>query len=423
MNFFKKVSPLHSLITSCIIVLAYGFVYLLHNVEIIRDHFEDNAFDNILLGMSYISQDVDNAPNALVMMIDHEYLKQRGLIDENNESTYGYIFPRNELANLLQSIDAQSKKLNIKAVFLDYDLSYPQSETDEKISKNDQELLDFLSVPKPYKILLPVTGKHQFYLDLLKQYPWIVPVSVDFSNSKDGISRRYIAYEHGYPSASVYMYAMAQDESFELNTSRLRVGEKTFVQEDIIENRIILKHTDFYNGFYESAWNNLTIVSASMFDNLEFDTNAINKGTFLLMGSAYTHSNDIFNTVNSSMYGIQVHANAFMSHFYLDGALKVFPILYALLTVFVLSFIVNYGFDYLNSVSPTSSKKILFSFASVLVMSAVMYSISYYLLYVYKVWFNWNIPLVLFAISEMVDMLLKISTRYRYFKEKRKFIT
>lgn len=427
MHIFKKVSPLHSLLISFIIAISYGLVYKFHNIEIVREYFEDSAFDNVLkpsilpiVGMTYLPQEVDNVPNILVLAIDYDYLKKEGLIDDHNESTYGYIFPRSQLVKLLKSIDNVHDKLNIKAIFLDYDLSYPQYSSHGEFSEEDKKFLSQLSEPKTYKILLPVTGEHKFYIDKLGNFPWIIPVSVDLSLSSDGISRRYIASKHEYPSASLYLYALTYQYPIVQKKSEIKIGEKKFQNEDVIGNRIIFKHTTFSNGYYESEWKNLMLASAGMLKNIEFSDNDTKNGTYVLIGAAYTHSNDIVKTIDDDFYGVEVHANSLMSHFHFDGPLKTVPIGYALLAVFCLSFLINYVFDYFNNVSPTPSKEFLFSFAAVITMTIIMYGLSYYLLYFQKMWFNWNIPLTLFAISELVDMILKISTRYRYFKEKRK---
>ena len=71
------------------------------------------------IGLANHEQKIENVPNTLLLSIDHNYLKQNHLLDEHNESAYGYLFPRAELSKLIESLDAKSEKLNLKAVFLD----------------------------------------------------------------------------------------------------------------------------------------------------------------------------------------------------------------------------------------------------------------------------------------------------------------
>lgn len=428
---FSKILPIRSLLVSFIIMISYGLVYQFHNNEIIREYFEDKAFDNILnasivswlslsgIGLANHEQKIENVPNTLLLSIDHNYLKQNHLLDEHNESAYGYLFPRAELSKLIESLDAKSEKLNLKAVFLDYDLSYTMMPNGKEWSEDDLELLKTLQKKRNYKILIPVASSHHVFYDHLQDASWIIPVSVSFANSADGISRRFVSEQDGFPSASLALFSIARGYEVIFDNKEIIINKQKYKTQDVIQNRIIVKNTQKYDGFYESKWSDLHIASASMLDNLEFDEKEIDDGTLVLLGSGYEYSNDILKTSSSDLFGIETHANALMTHFYLGGFLKAFPILYAMILVFIVSFIINYGYDYLNGFSPTAGKEFIFSFAAVITMSIIMYAISYIILFTQKMWFNWNIPLILFAISEIIDMILKLTTRYRYYKKGR----
>ena len=428
---FRKIVPIRSLFVSFIIMISYGLVYQFHNNEIIREYFEDRAFDNILnasivswLGLSGIglanhAQKIENVPNTLIVSIDQNHLKQNHLIDDHNESAYGYLFPRAELSKLIESLDVKSEKLNLKAVFLDYDLSYTMMPNGQEWSEDDIQLLKTLQKKRNYKILIPIGSSHHVFYDHLQDASWIIPVSVSFANSADGISRRFVSEQDGFPSASLVLFSIAKGYEIAFDNKEIIINKQNYKTQDVIQNRIIVKNTYKHDGFYESKWLDLHIASASMLDNLEFDKKEIADGTFVLLGSGYQYSNDILKTSNSDLFGIEIHANALMTHFYLGGFLKAFPVLYAMILVFIVSFIINYGYDYLNGFSPTAGKEFIFSFAAVITMSIIMYVISYTILFTQKMWFNWNIPLMLFAISEMVDMILKLTTRYKYYKKGR----
>lgn len=415
-------------------MISYGLVYQFHNNEIIREYFEDRAFDNILnasivswlglsgIGLSNYEQNIENIPNTLILSIDQNYLKQNHLLDDQNESAYGYLFPRAKLSKLIEALDVKSEKLNLKAVFLDYDLSYTMMPNGQEWSEDDIQLLKTLQKKRNYKILIPVASSHHVFYDHLQDASWIVPVSVSFANSADGISRRFVSEQNGFPSASLALFSIAKGYEIRNDNKEIIINKQKYKMQDVIQNRIIVKNTYKYDGFYSSKWLDLHIASASMLDNLEFDKKEIADGTFVLLGSGYEYSNDILKTSNSDLFGIEIHGNALMTHFYLGGFLKAFPVLYAMMLVFIVSFIINYGYDSLNGFSPTASKEFIFSFAAVITMSIAMYVISYTILFTQRMWFNWNIPLMLFAISEMLDMILKLTTRYRYDKKGRKNI-
>ncbi|MFZ2890870.1 CHASE2 domain-containing protein [Sulfuricurvum sp.] len=426
-NIFKKVSPKRSLVISIAISICYFMVYYFHNTEFIRSYFEDKAFDTLLnppivsfLGYSSLQQSIDNAPNTIVLELDNKFLLQKNLIDENNESSYGYLFPRGELADLINKLDTKSHELNLKAVFLDYDLTYTLMPGGKEFSDDDKKLLQILSKNRNYKILIPITARQNIYYENLKNNPSIIPVSVSFSESSDGISRRLISNENNIPAASLSMYAIASNQKIKIKGDTLFVGAANFKKQDIIGNRIISKTILKNSGYYQSKWFNMDIVSASMLDNLDYGNAEIKYGTYLFTGAAYNYSNDILNTNVDNIFGIEAHANAFMTQCYLNGPLKPLPVTYAILLVFCLSFIFNYIFDFPNSFSPTAKKELIFSFTAVLIiMTGVMYGISYWLLYAQKLWFNWSVPLALFALFEGIDMIIKLITQYRYNKKQR----
>lgn len=421
-NMFKIVSPKKSFILSIVIAIFYSVVYYYHNIELIRNYFEDKAFDIVLnppivpfFGYSSFQQSIKNAPNSIIIELDNEYLQQKKLIDDNNESSYGYLFPRGELASIIEKLDLKSQELNLKAVFLDYDLTYSELPGGKIFSDDDKKLLQVLSKNRNYKILIPITAKQNIYHANLKNNTSIVPVSVSFAESSDGIIRRFVSNEYNYPTASLYMFALFNNKKIEIKNNELFIGDTVYQKQEIIENRIISKTILRNNGYYLSKWNNLDVLSASMLDNLHYE-DTDRKSSYIFLGAAYKHSNDILNTNVDNIFGIEAHANAFMTQQYLNGPLKYLPLAYSILVVFTLSFIFNYLFDFINNFSPTVKKELLFSFTAVVLMSIVMFGISYWLLLTQQLWFNWSIPLALFTLFEVIDMLVKLISHYRFNK-------
>jgi CHASE2 domain-containing sensor protein len=411
---------------------VYLLVYYFHNLEYIRDQFEDFGFDTIMyppfvssfLGMSHQTQSV-NAPNTLIIEIDKKYLEQKHMISANNEPQYGYVFPRRNLAEIIEKIDTLSPKIKPKAVLIDYDLSMTMLPGGHQFSEDDQKLLDILSKKHDYKILIPITGSQNIFYDRLKDKSWILPASVSFSSSSDSISRRFIAFENGIPNASLIMYSIANHCQYPFITNgKLSICNELFDKQEIITNRVISKTIDKNDGFGQSKWSHLSTISASMIDNLEFDSNELKKGTFIFIGSGYDYANDTFNTGNgNTLSGVEMHANTFVSHFFLPNGLKQFNLLWACITIFFATLFFNIFFlenhEKDNHLFFPSAKTLFF-------ISALLFSISYALLLYWKTWFNWSIPWVAFGVivSFKIDFKKSLPATFfwdfyeKYFKQK-----
>ena len=122
--YFLLNASLKGLAAAILTLVVYQFFY----IEFIRSSIEDSAFDmTSWFALSKTTTDTNNS-NLFLMMVDDNYLASKNLLDENNEIKYGYIFPRDYLAELIQKVDALVADIDQenypKALFLDYDLSY-----------------------------------------------------------------------------------------------------------------------------------------------------------------------------------------------------------------------------------------------------------------------------------------------------------
>ena len=91
--------------------LIFLVIYLFANKQIIKLFAEDFSFD--MLNKIVLEDDSvkHHAPSVMVFGIDDFYLKNRGLVDENNISNYGYLFPRDKIADFVSKIDSYTHQI------------------------------------------------------------------------------------------------------------------------------------------------------------------------------------------------------------------------------------------------------------------------------------------------------------------------
>lgn len=421
-NVFKR-ALFKALSASIATLVVYQFFY----VEFIRSSVEDAAFD--VLNSRVLSKKMDtvDAPNIFVLNVDDKYLRSKKLLDENNETTYGYIFPRENIAEIIQKVDALVDDLDEenypKALFIDYDFSYYSDPLNVSPSVGDMAFLDLLKKDRPYIIYLPLVANHHIVYrskDIALQRHLkegkIKLVSVGLTTASDGVSRRYYPFE-------VYKDNFAEDRGFvnvaiklwneEVNATSVK---EKFNQDGMsfIENRIIFKDKKIdENGEYitwQSNWKNLSGMSANAPLDMIYEDDL--RDAVIMIGATHSLSTDNFtNSIAAKMTGVEMHANALMTLNYLDGKLKRLGFIYTLLIVFGVVYVVDVfsallflflNRSYLRSVKvyrtllSSNFKESLEAFqekgvflTSILVL---LFGISYYLLMEYQLWFNWMIP-------------------------------
>lgn len=399
------------------------FLYQFFYIEFIRSSVEDSAFDTIN-GLALTKQQTDtNNSNTFVLMVDNKYLTSQNLLDENNETNYGYILPREYLAQIILEVDALVADIDEEnypsALFLDYDLAYLSDPHNKVPSVGDTLLLKTLQKKHSYTIYLPMTSNYNYIYDKIKNKN-VKFVSVGLTSASDGVSRRYYPYEEykdqNFTNIAIELYK--EQKNSELNVTH------TFSQTKIslIENRIIFKdkhieeETPEYN-YWQSNWNKLSCMSASYPLDMIYEDDF--KGAVFMVGATHSASDDSFevNGYSKEISGVEMHANALMTLHFLDGKLKRLPLVWSLFIVFFVvsfvDFLLSIIFQsllykkiklFISSVKTKWVKQLLlrivpnsrddfFSAWLVLLSIVVLFTISYNLLLSPShYWFNWLIP-------------------------------
>lgn len=410
-----------AIITTLLTLIVYQFYY----IEIIRANIEDFAFDLMNEFVTYFIEDKTDSPNVILMKIDNPYLKSKNLMDENNETTYGYVFPRDQLAELINAIDnfVENNQDNSPSIlFIDLDLSYPSDEKINVLSNNDRRLIEVLKEERKYKILIPKQTHKNFIesssdpkIQQMIKDKKIIFVSTGLTKAADNISRRYYPYEkyknnykfeQYYPNVAVMIWAL--NTKYELkNLTEYFHREK----QSLIENRIIFKKLQTYehNRNYaveQSYWDKLSMYSAN-YPLTHMPTDKL-KDSIILLGSTHSASDDRFatNAFIPEISGIEMHANALMTLFYFDGKLNRLTLGWTALLVFTIVFIVSLfmqimGLKYIF-VQTNMNHLIVWVSIFLMIMSSL------YFLLVFKIWFNWLILSLMTPFSVYLIVLNKI---------------
>lgn len=430
-----------SLYKSIIATIFFIIVYQFSHIEIIRSNIEDISFD--LLNKYAIENKVQDtsSPNVLLFKFDDFYLKEKKLVDKRDNTNYGYLFPRDNVAAFISNLDTFLKEIEAKdrpqALFIDYDFSYTSLPYNKGLSQEDTLLLNTLKEDRDYKIYLPKTNDFNFIeqsmdikiQELIKSKK-INFVSVSLVESSDDIARRYLPSREFYNKEEKQNYTQAMIRLWnhsKNNDNNIEIHNQ-FTNKSDIENRIIFRNyeekidEDDYET-YLSNWQKLFVYSANYpFDEI-IEENFYN--SIVLLGGAHSSNDDRFSVSSlkdaDSLSGIEVHANTLMTLFYLDGKLEKYNFYKSVFIVFALFIIVNFILEILFDIFGFKDRRGLEFIVLLVVISAVMYYISYYILTEYKQWFNWFIPVILFEAIEIIEMIKKYSVEsYKKIKEKKK---
>lgn len=397
----------------------YAIVYIFYNIEIIREKAEDIAFD--IINKLYIQYQINEtqAPNVLLFSFDDIYMRTHHLYDEKNRSAYGYLFPRDHLANFIARLDSFVQNIEPhnrpKALFIDFDMRFTSLPYGKKLSIEDRKLIETLKKPRPYTIVLPKTSSYNFIqhshdpkIQSLIRQRRIVFVSVPFLQDSEGVVRRYKSYEIFRENNSSIKYDNAALQLWKMVRDR---NDNPFKKDDIVANRIFIK--SYYPPIIEdeclmqkSRWRNLTKYSAncSFYDIVEEDfANAI-----LLLGSTHTHNDDTFQVLDifgsDSRSGIELHADTLMTMLHLNGPLRRLPLWQSLLIVFSLFFSISLVVSSLLISLHIYSEEIELIVVLIFVTLALI-ATSLFLLEKFHLWFNWFIPLILYELIEIYDII------------------
>jgi len=411
-----------SLLKTFLVTMLFVFVYQIYNIEIIRSSIEDRAFDLVnKLYLNDTEKKVD-APQTNVFKIDRYTLFEQGLLNDNNFTNYGYIYPRDKVADLLAKLNHLPLEEQPKIVFLDLDFSFTSVPYGKRLSKEDLYLIKVLKQKRNYILFLPKTSDFNFVehfndLQIQKQIAdgQIGFVSVAFTVNKDGLSRRYLPYQifenKRYWNAAITIWKTDQHYSEDML--------QKFKLQDIIENRIIYKEK--YNigidrkkdGFEASRassyWENVSLYSA----NYPLEQVELGK-SIVLIGVDHAESEDFFSvdSLYSKVSGIEMHANSLMMIYKNNGPLQKVPMWYGIVIIFFVFLIIDLTLEIVLERYGIVSQEIVF-ISSLLLSSLLFFGISIFLLKVFNLWFNWLIPFILFELYEVFEISLYYFKKYK----------
>ena len=415
-----------AILRTIVVALLYIVAYKFYNIEIVREEVEDIAFD-IVDKFHIESTPTDTkGPKVLLFAVDDLYMKAHGLYDEENESDYGYLFPRDKLADFIEELDEFTEEAEPtnrpRALFVDYDMSFTTLPYGKELSKEDRKLLTVLRRDRSYTIVLPKTSRYNFVQysddrrirDAIKKKK-IVFASVPLLEDEEGVVRRYRSIERfkdlnesgekEYPSVDLLLWQLIREK--EIDPDKLT---KRFLEDDIVGNRILIKSYDdpiVQEGcsFQKSHWLKLERYSAncSLFDIVEEDF----AGAVVMLGAVHRHNEDRFKALDvagsEELSGIDLHANTLMTLLYLNGPLGRLGLWQSLLIVSVVFFVLAYGTSVLFSSLGIENEETEFVVLLAL-NSIILIAVSIYFLDKEKLWFNWFVPLILYEIVEIYDI-------------------
>lgn len=434
----------------------------------VREKVEDTGLDPVMKVLSTFDQQggSTNQTKAVVFAFDNDYMRKHGLYDKDDINTFGYTFPRGHIARFFSNLDNELKVLTHdngelicpKAVFVDFDTTFPSAGVGQPLSTGDQALIDHLTTPKCYKVLIARTSRYNFIAKEAIKDPVlqaqldnnnIIFVSPNFHIGGDQVVRRYqptnTIDKITYPSASLALWQI--DKTGDVNTTQakqfinhvqLRDKESkkqaTSERNNVNANWILVKHyrpnsKQLTSPACEttSHWTNLKKVSLNCAFSSKLNHISDLHKTLLLLGSTEQESNDgglgkqdyhkVLNFISDyDISGIDLHANILMTLLHLDQnntsnkdlpqllqldlvkslLLVFFGILFINLAISILFAVLNIQSDFITYWSATLISAVIF-----FVISATL------LLSTQPVWFNWVIVMVLFNSIEWILLARK----------------
>lgn len=404
-----------SFIKALFAALLFLIIHSFSNYELIREYAEDFSFDITNKYFMTFNNKIFISPKVKVFVVDEKYLKSENLLNEYNEVTYGYTFPRDKIGEFIEKVDNYVNSINEntpKVLFIDYDMTYTTTNYNTKLSIEDEKLISVLKKQRKYKIIFPKTNNQNFIENLadpeiqkLISNKDIIFSSVGLLVSNDDINRRYSPYKEfedkKYLNITLTIFNMFKDKTLQI---------EDLSKDDIVENRIIFRDynkLDVSNDFsyYKSDWANLNKYSANFPLNMIIDEDF--KNSIIFFGGVFSQD-DVFKNESligiSDLNGIDVQANALMTKFYLNGKLKKVNIFLGLLLVLPIFFFIDLVIEIIFEIFSWQSNKIS-EFVMLLILSGViLLLLSNYILVHYNLWFNWIVPFIIFQLIELAEL-------------------
>lgn len=420
--------------------------------------FEDTAFDVIDKFIISDKEEETGKDLVTVLAFDNNYMKDKQLYDANEIANYGYTFPRKSIVDLITQLDQRLKKLSAntetqicpKAIFIDFDLSYPTGANGE-LSNGDSKLLKALSIKRCYKTLLPIITTHHYIKESKDKenpihnaiqkrikYDDILFVSPYFHFGSDDVTRRYEPIKtiggENYISAPIALWQLIkygkvylkQAETFPDHAKQVSKenpitrpkGESLNVNANMIWIKNYNKDKS-NDCLQQSYWQQLHKYSLST----ECDKNLnnitherINNRVLLIGGTDKENPNykpssgdyhNVLKIINTeSMSGVDLHANTLMTLLHLAKNNQANPVMQqvniwlAISIIFISFFLIDLLIAMLLQRYAVSSEQthIILSFT---INTVVLLGISILFIKAEQLqWFNWIGVLLLFELIE-----------------------
>jgi len=401
--------------------LLFLLFYLFYNIELIREKTEDFGFDIVNKFHVFNKEQNVDSPKVMIFVYDDLYMKQKKFLDSKNRTTYGYGFPRDNIAEFINNLDELCEELDDnsspKALFVDYDFSFSTTPYGKVASAEDIKFIDTLKKPHQYTILLPqLSDDYNF----IKNYPdrklqqaikndKIKFVSVSLLSS-NGVIRRY----KGFDSFKGGNVTSVDIELWKIATNQTRAN---FDKDDIIANRVLFKN--YRDPTVEedcvqthSLYSTLTkySVNCSLFELPYEEYN----NSIIMLGSTFVGNGDNFNVLDvlgaKTLNGIDIHANTLMTMLTLNSPLQRLSWFPSMIIVFLSFFLIDFSSLLLLQRFNIENYKVELILVLVL-SSTVLFYISVLLLDKWYLWFNWSVPVILLQLVEIIVLVQKKSPK------------
>jgi len=412
------------------VFIIVGIYFLITNFlsksEFIRSNYSDYSFDLVNLILLKTPDLYPDTPKVFVVHFDYRFLKSRNLLNKNNEPTYGYIFPREYIADFIKRLDNRIKRVGFgpKALFIDYDFSYSSMPLNNGLSRGDKKLINILAKDRNYTIYLPRISSYNFIADSKNEKiqkhikeKKIVFVSPKLYVNNDGDIRRYKPFDvidgKTYKNIIITLYEKDNNTTLKnkLNSSIYQSNILFKAYKENKEGRMIQK----------SYWSNLFKISVMDFFDLPRKNKDLNN-SIIFLGSSYQHNNDKYTLfsfpLTLELNGVDVLANAYETISFFGGFLKVFgfkSVLVVFLLVVTVNCIENLGFfrrlnDFKKVECENTVCKIGMKVSNTILSKAFIIGMFFFLVSImcllnFKIWIDF---LVLLISYKFVDFLIKL---------------
>lgn len=410
---FKQIFK-QSLFKMALMILLLVLTNYFSDRDFIRS-FEDGSFDtmSIIIGAQEKGLQTDN--KVLILKIDDHFLKEKGLLNEHNNTKYGYLFPRDILSGILTNLfeHTQNYELDLKSVFIDYDLTYPSCYGNGS-TMLDQALIETLKTNKKVKVYIPGT-KFENYIFNEANSSLLQKVSVTILEDPDHYERSYLPVDEGLISLPIALSNECDEEPVQIGEEKWKYCGKVYENFQSVQNRFMFRgiKTEYEDPCtpQESFWKNIYLVSAGCdLENIDDD---LFNGADIFVGSFTSKTQDLHylaGTIDSSVmenenrtHGTYILANTYMTLLDSDGGIKKLSLIYTIIVLSLLTFLVEYFGSYLAQKSTLFSK---YEFVMTLIILSLSFVvISFILLSMYNIWINWFLAWATYELIEFMNVI------------------